>query len=98
MDNWKDAAVYIGNQLGVAATFTIYASMLNGAANASIAQQSLSDGSFSIFTPYTGGAGASASMYTVPALATPCDYLIFGITPASDPSSGSITIRITRRT
>ena len=43
-----------------------------------------------IFSPYAGGTGASASVLTVAALASPAYRFVLRVTAASSPASGSV--------
>ncbi len=97
MLGWKEGAFSIYQALGVNITIDIYLAFGSTLKTLIYSEGAIASGSTTRFSPLAGGTGAATSLKVVPALNTPCDYLVFAITPASDPASGAMYFYGSRR-
>jgi hypothetical protein len=96
MMGFNECLFSVQNNLGVNVTLTVYLYILGITVVAVFTQASLANGIYH-FSPRDVGTGANANFKIVPALLNATEYIVVGITPATDPSGGNIAFFVNRK-
>lgn len=96
MDGYSEAAILFVNALGVNVTLTLSLWFPGFNARAIYSESALANGTY-FLTPRNAGTGGTSGVKEIPAMLCPTQYFVVTVTPASDPSSGSISIYINRK-
>ncbi len=96
MAHWRAATFWISNQLTttIALTLDMWLHVIGASAEdpcVKILSTTIPYGHKALLTPHAAGSGsgaADASVICVPAIQSPCAYIVIGITPSADPAGG----------